>query len=356
MYTEADCHRHQIVMLGVAPLFWNAIIAKYGRYHMLLYSVLGSMVCNIGGARCVTFGGQMATRVLMASIISPPLGIGSGVVTDLCSPDKSAQKLGWWTLMVVLGTPAGPFIMGFVVQHIGVQWIFWIFVILNFLQAVAYLLLGEETIYIDRGSEGPGNSLCSGFFHFLLPRRIDARPFKIRDFASPFSLARYPKVLVPTLITAICFCYGNIVFIVEMPISSGEKFHFNAQQTGLQFIAVIIGAVIGEQLSGPMSDYFVRTINKRKGHGCPADRLWLSYIGFVTIIAGLLTWGFQLQKARSWNVTPGVGVAIASFGNQVQTTILIAYAVDNYREQSAAIGVLVNFTRLIKGFVGRECY
>lgn len=309
------------------------------------------MVCNIGGARCVSFAGQMTTRVLTAFIISPPIGIGSGVVAELCPPEKRGQKLGWWVLMTVLGTPLGPFIMGFVVQHAGVHWIFWIFVIINFLQAVAYLLFGEETLYI-RDSKNPCDTSSHSRLRSLLPRRINPAPFRARDAFAPILLVRHSRILVPAIATGITFCYGNIAFVVEMPISFGEKFNFNAQQIGLQFLSIIIGAVIGEQLSGPMSDAFLKArARARNGPPRPADRLWLAYIGFATLFAGILTWGFQLQKAETWNVTPCVGVAIASFGNQVQSTILTAYAVDSHKDLSAAIGVFVNFVRLIYGFV-----
>ncbi|KAJ5555998.1 MFS transporter [Penicillium frequentans] len=134
----------QILLLGVTPIFWNVITERYGRRHLLIFSVLGIMIFNIGGALCTTYAGQMATRALTAAIISPPIGIGSGVVTELCSPDQRARKLGWWVLMTILGTPGGSLIMGFEVQHAAVQWIFWTFAIMNFLQAVAYVPFNEE--------------------------------------------------------------------------------------------------------------------------------------------------------------------------------------------------------------------
>jgi hypothetical protein len=52
-----------------------------------------------------------------------------------------------------------------------------------------------------------------------------------------------------------------------------------------------------------------------------------------------------------WNVTPVIGAAIASFGNQIITTTLTTFAVDSYREKSADIGILVNFIRQTWGFV-----
>ncbi|KAJ6116225.1 hypothetical protein N7512_005950 [Penicillium capsulatum] len=336
----------QILLLGLAPLVWNPITAVYGRYHVTLLSVLGSMVCNIGGARCTSYGGQMATRVLTAFLICPPIGNGSGVITELCEPERRAQKLGWWTLMTTIGTPAGPFLMGFVAKHIGVQWIFWIFAIINFGQFLLYLTLGDETIYNPEDDERE-----RGFWGKMVPRKIARRPLQLRDFGRPFWLVQHPRVLIAACAHAITFCYGNIALIVEMPIAFGQKFHFDAQQIGLQFIAIIIGCVLGEQISGPMSDWFLRGVQQKRGYSRAADRLWLSYIAFATIFAGLLTWGFQLQHATTWNVTPCVGAAIASFGNQMQTTILTTFAVESKKEQAAEVGVLVNICLQIYGFV-----
>ncbi|KAJ5704299.1 hypothetical protein N7493_011437 [Penicillium malachiteum] len=338
----------QILLLGLSPLIWNPITAVYGRYNVSLLSVFGSMLCNIGGARCTTYGAQMVTRVLTAFLISPPIGIGSGVITELCEPEERGKKLGWWMLLTTIGTPAGPFLMGFVTQHIGIQWIFWIFAIINFVQLLFYLAFGDETVYhpdvqIEKTS----------FFTKMKPRRLTKRTLSWYDFVAPLTLAKSPRVLVTACAHAITFCYGNIALIVEMPIAFGEKFNFNAQQIGLQFIAIIIGCVLGEQISGPGSDWFLQRIRKSKATSHPSDRLWLAYIAFSTIIAGLLTWGFQLKKAgTTWNVTPCIGAAIASFGNQMQTTILTTFAVESEKERASEVGVFVNVCRQIYGFIG----
>ena len=293
----------------------------------------------------------MATRVVTAFLISPPIGNGSGVVTDLCEPEKRAQKLGWWTLMTTIGTPLGPFLMGFVIKHLGVQWIFWIFAIINFGQFLLYVAIGDETIYNPENERKK-----SGFFAKLIPRKISSHSISPRDFVAPFSLAMTPRVLIAACAHAVTFCYGNIAMIVEMPIAFGQKFHFDAQQIGLQFIAIIIGCVLGEQVSGPMCDWFLRRVRQTRGYSCPADRLWLVYVAFCTIFAGLLTWGFQLQHATTWNVTPCVGAAIASFGNQMQTTILTTFAVESKKERSAEVGVFVNVCRQMYGFVSRRSH
>ncbi|GKZ27410.1 hypothetical protein AbraIFM66951_004200 [Aspergillus brasiliensis] len=227
----------------------------------------------------------MATRAISAFFISPPIGIGSGIITELCEPDERGQKLGWWTLMITVGIPAGPLIMGFVTQHIGVQWVFWIFAILNFVQLIAYIVFGAETLPSKQPISSRAPQIALGKWAF---RRLDPAPFKLVDIIRPLFLAQKLEVLIPRVAYAFTFCYANVAVVVEMPTVFGEKFNLNAQQIGLQFIALIIGCILGDQLSGPCSDYLLRFLRRRNGRSCPADRLWLSYVGYGTTIAGLL--------------------------------------------------------------------
>lgn len=288
----------------------------------------------------------MATRVLTAFLISPPIGNGSGVVAELSEPEHRGKKLGWWTLMTTLGVPAGPLLMGFVVKRVGVQWIFCIFAIANLCQLLIYLAFGDETIYNPHHERKE-----TGFWSKIIPRKLSSHHLKIQDIFLPLTLIRYPRVVVATVAHAVCFCYANVAISVEMPSLFGSKFDFDAQQIGLQFIAVIIGCVLGEQISGPVCDWFLGRIRKGKGSSCPADRLWISYIAFAAVFAGLLTWGFQLEKAKTWNITPCIGIAIASFGNQMQTTVLTTFAVESKKERASQVGVFVNLCRQIYSFV-----
>ena len=304
----------------------------------------------------------MTTRALTAICISPALGIGGVVATELFFAHERAERLGWWTLMTTLGTPSGPFVMGFVVQHIGVRWIFWILAIVNFCQFLGYLLLGGETLY-SPSSPGPVDGKPANSSdekkRLAMPRRNNQRPLSLSAFFSPLQLVTKPSVIVPSCAYAIVFCYANIALLVEMPVIFGEKFHLDAQQIGLQYIALMIGSIIGEQISGRLSDFVQRNRDKslqnhHRGHVSPTHRLWFSYVGFLTVFVGLIVWGICVQQAKEgdWEVSPLIGAGIAAFGNQIITTTLIAYAVDCYRDRSMDVAVVVNLLRQVWGFIG----
>lgn len=152
------------------------------------------------------------------------------------------------------------------------------------------------------------------------------------------------------------FNYAFVLLTVEIPQIFGEKFHLNTQQIGLQFLGMIIGGIVGEQAAGPLSDFLVNSYARRYNgrRARPEFRLWLSYPGYATLIAGFLVWGFRTADlpVGQYDVSPIVGIGISSFGAQIITTSAFTYMVDCYPVESAEIGVFVNAARQTWGFIG----
>lgn len=158
--------------------------------------------------------------------------------------------------------------------------------------------------------------------------------------------------MIPAVAYAMTFLFASILTTIEIPQVYVEAFHFNTQQIGLQFIAIIVGTIVGEQVGGFMSDKWM-AIRTRKKSAATEERLWLSYIGYGLSLAGVIIFLIRLKDAgEKWNISPTIGAGIAAGGNQIVTTVLITYAVDCYREDAASIGVFITFVRQIWGFIG----
>lgn len=189
--------------------------------------------------------------------------------------------------------------------------------------------------------------------------RIDPQPLALNDFIRPLFLVRKIPVLLAAVAYAMVFLFASVMNVVEIPQLLQEKFGLNAQQLGLQFLGVIIGTLLGELMGGVMSDLWMLWRGRHIGHRpAPEFRLWLSYIGFVLAMVGTIVFLVCTEQSRpgKWTVAPLVGTGIASFGNQVVTTVLITYAVDNHPEDAGSVGVFINFARLIWGFIGPFWY
>ncbi|KAI6884632.1 MFS general substrate transporter [Hortaea werneckii] len=349
----------QIAILGWAPLFWKPIANRYGRRPVWLISTMGALLFNVGCALSNTYTAVGVCRAFCAFFISPAIAIGSGVVTETFFKKERAKYMGVWTLLVTLGPPSGPFFMGFVGYHTGdYHWIYWILAIVNGVQFIAYIFFGPETRYLRQGVVHKGSAFKQ---EYLTLRRIDPAPFNAYEFISPLALARYTSVVIPSVTYAIVFAFTSVLITVEIPQLSVPKFEFNPQQIGLQFLGNIIGSVLGEQIAGRGSDWWMNWKTKQMNGGASGDkrpepefRLWLSYGGYLLSMVGLLVFGIRFQQAPQgeWNVTPIVGVAIAAAGGQVITTVLVTYAVDCHTEHSASIGAFVNVVRQTWAFIG----
>lgn len=226
----------------------------------------------------------------------------------------------------------------------------------NGVQFLVYLFFGSESLYVRKeGAPKQVSSVKESIFKF---RRIDPTPLRFWDFIQPLSYVMKPCVFIPACAYAMVFLFGSITLTIEIPQIYPEKFGFNTQQVGLQFLGIIIGSVIGEQVGGLISDRWMLLRQKRTGQPpAPEYRLWLSYIGHALTICGIVVFAVQLGKpGNKWNVTPIVGAAIAAGGNQIVTTINITYAVDCYRADAASVGVFITFVRQTWGFIGPFWY
>ncbi|OKL58282.1 hypothetical protein UA08_06752 [Talaromyces atroroseus] len=340
----------QIAVLGGAPLFWRPLSQRFGRRPIFLLSLLCTIACNIGCARSPSYASMAACRALGAFFVSPAMAIGSGVVMETFFKRQRARYMGIWTVMVTLGVPMGPFIFGFVAQRVGYRWIYWVLAIINFCQLVLYLFLGPETRYL-----GPHSGSSSFRSEYLSIHRIDSTPFSLGEIVHPLRLVGSLPVLISTAAYSMVFLFASVLGSVEVPQLLQVKFGLNAQQLGLQFLGLVIGSILGEQVGGHLSDMWMIMRTKQLGaRPAPEFRLWLSYIGYVLTIVGMVIFLVCTQTAPEghWTVSPVVGLGIAAFGNQVVTTVLTTYAVDVHPGDAASIGVFVNFIRSEWGFIG----
>ncbi|KIM94313.1 hypothetical protein OIDMADRAFT_45739 [Oidiodendron maius Zn] len=335
----------QIVILGVAPLFWKPLSNRFGRRPIFLISLICSLVSNIGCAKSKTFASMAGCRALQAFFISPPTALGGAIVTECFFKHERGRYMGVWTLMVTLGVTTSPLIFGFVTQYVkDYHWIYWILAITNAVQFILYIFFGPETLF------------TTFYKRYITFCRIDPRPLCLREFIQPLFLITRVSVAIPAVAYAMVFVFAAVLTTVEIPQLLQEKFNLSAQGIGLQFIPLIIGSVLGEQVGGKLSDLWM---NRHARHSslenhAPEYCLWLSYIGFSFTIAGLVVFLVQTQNspAGKWNVTPLVGLAITAFGNQIIATILITYAVDCNQKEAASVGVCATIVRQIWAFIG----
>ena len=361
----------QIMILGVAPFIWLPLSKRFGRRPIFLLSLICSLVCNVGCAKSMSYSSMAVSRALVAFFISPAGAIGSGVVQETFFKSERARYMGVWTLLLTIGVPLSPFIFGFVTQRVGYRWIYWTlaivrlqsfcgirmltFIKVNGVQFVLYLFFGPETRYLRGGVRKSIPASKPGLLTF---RRIDPTPLSLKEILHPIIFFARVRVLIPAVAYAMVFLFGSVLTTVETPTLFIPKFGFGPQTIGIQFLALIIGSVIGEQVGGRLSDYWMTTGTKRNSGKRPSNefRLWLSYPGYLLEICGIVVFLVMTEELATYNVSPIIGAGIAAAGNQIVTTVLITYSVDCYPDDAASVGVFITFIRQTWGFIGPFWY
>lgn len=183
----------------------------------------------------------------------------------------------------------------------------------NGVQFITYLFLGPETLYMRNVVRHNVSAFKQEYLTF---KRIDPTPFRPVEFIQPLSLFRYTSIWVPTVAYAIVFNFCSVLLTVEIPQLFLPKFGLNPQELGLQFLGIMIGLVIGEQFGGRISDLWMNKRTQKLGRRPePEYRLWLSYMGFVFAMVGLIVFSVRLQQAPQgqWNITPIVSSSYLNF-------------------------------------------
>ncbi|KAB8231818.1 putative MFS transporter [Aspergillus alliaceus] len=332
--------------------FWKPLSQPYGRRPIFLLSTILSLVFNVGCAKSPTYASMAACRALTAFSISSTAAIRSALVAVIFFKGERGRYMGIWILMVTLGVPVGPLSFGFAVNHTGYRWVFWVLAITNGVQFILYIIFGPEARYVGGSTVDSSADFKNQYLSF---RRIDPTPLTFSEFIHPLTMAKYPSVTIPAVVYAMVFLFGSVLITVEVPQLLQGKFGLNAEHLGLQFLGVMVGTVLGEQIGSPVSDY---RINRRALHVTkapePGFRLWLSYPGIILTIADVIVFLVCTQKAPDghWVVSPIVDTAVAAFGNQLVTTVMVTYAIDGHPDDAGSVGVFITSVRQAWGSIG----
>lgn len=120
-----------VYLLGFAfgPLLAAPLSELYGRsvcYHSA--NVL-FIIFTIAAALSKNMGMLIAFRFFMGFAGSTPLTIGSGTIADMFPVEERGKAMAVWAMGPMLGPCIGPVAGGFIVEHIGWRWVYWVIAI-----------------------------------------------------------------------------------------------------------------------------------------------------------------------------------------------------------------------------------
>jgi multidrug resistance protein len=347
-----------ILFLGLSTLFWKPIANRYGRRPVWIVSTFISIFFALGSALCNSYGVMMTMRVFSGIFHAPALSIGGATIGETFFAHERGRQVGIWSLAFTIGPPLGALLGGICVyQTDNWRWSYWLLLIYIAFTLVFVILFCPETLYV-RDQAGSSNVENSSDFvnKYIKVRRIKKTPFRWYELVEPFIWAKYLPVAVAFFAHGMCNSLTSPGITIILPKNYEEIFGFNVQQVALQYLALMVGLLIGEQIGGPLSDFLMNRGKKNGQHPSPEFRLWGVYPGYALAIAGVMLYLAMLhkyeQEHHGWTIVPEIGIAMASVGNQLITVIVITYAIDKMGvANSGTVSNSINQYRQIWAFL-----
>ncbi len=318
-----------IASLGLGPFLWNPLAQRFGRRPLFIVSMLGMVATAAGSGLSKSYITIMVFRSLNGVFAAIPIGLGSVVVCDLFYQHERGFYMGIYMVFQISGGHLGPVLGGYIYQSLNWHWCFYIPAIFAGALFISMFLTVPETLYFRRieSLRRPQMSLFQQ--EFIRKRRSNGHRLTVEHFVRPFKLLRYPSIVLPSLYYSVVSGYANMVFIVSSAMLFYHFYKFHAWQVGLLMgLPLTLGSWIGEFGAGGFSDWVTerRAIN-RGGKRIPEDRLFAMLPGVVLAPLGLAMEGICLRHRLHWSGA-GAGIAVASAGFQIITTVTYAYTAE----------------------------
>ena len=200
-------------------------------------------------------------------------------------------------------------------------------------------------------------------FHPVLKRRLakkrgekdptsapkPTRGEKLRTFAVVGLIRPVRMLLLEPISSFTCLYvaaeFGTLFsFFAGVPYTFGRVYGFSLEQSGLVFLAIVVGCLLG-LVAIMLCDVFLyrgRAAHKFPKNRIPPEyRLYPAMIGSVGLPLGLFWFAWTAREGVSW-ASPAVAIVPFAFGNFCVFVSMIQYSSDTYHGSVVASAASAN--------------
>ncbi|KAJ3561103.1 hypothetical protein NP233_g10402 [Leucocoprinus birnbaumii] len=315
--------------LGIGPLIVGPLSEVFGRNPIYR----ASYVLLFAFSWAVAFAPDIVFRLFTGLCGAAFLSVAGGSVTDLFSDREVATPMAIYTISPFLGPVIGPLISGFINQHLEWRWTFYLVIAWSFAQLVALYLCVPET-----------------FVPVLLKRKVRKLAAQNRENLQKRRLAsdqqRNPDQLLYSFQTYLVGQNGvHAGYMVVMgilylsfqvyPIIFEQQHGFNLQETGLGFLGIGVGLLMGLATQPLWNRFHDRITERNNGKLPPEARLYMGQVGGICIPVSLFWLAFTTYPSVHW-IVPIIASVPFGAGIYFVYTSTFTYLVTAYRPVAAS--------------------
>ncbi|KAI9737991.1 MAG: hypothetical protein M1834_009361 [Cirrosporium novae-zelandiae] len=376
--------------LAIGAFMLIPFALKFGRRPIYIVSSALQFVISVWSAKLQTVADLMLINAFSCLLGALAEVIVQMTVADIYFVHQRGLMNSFYVWSSNIGGSLAPLAAGYITVSQGWRWVWWWITIFFGLCFLAFVFFYEETKYSQntldgappvglqtstvemtfkkddeeskttksraKAEESPVESTVS--IDPTIPRKTywqrlafwSSSPGSWRYFArhsyQPFIiLFTIPAVFFMSLVYGAMLAASTVMVTTLSSWMAKDPYNFNSAQIGLMSLPPWIGTTLGALICGPLSDWLILFLAKRKnGIYEPEMRLWVivAFIPFVP--AGLFMFGIGLNNGAPWPLL-AVGYAICSFGTMPARSIALTYITDAYTEIVADALVGLTFTR-----------
>ena len=237
----------------------------------------------------------LVCRFLAGTFGSSPLAVGAGTIMDIWSGKHSTIAMTLFFTTAFLGPTVGSAVGGWVAQYKGWQWSQWTTLFLG--GSVWIFALGAQETYASPLRRRRAKKLGLPLPPPPIPRGVAGlKQFVTATLTRPlYMLVAEPIVGLCSLYTAFNFAV-LFTFLAAFPVIYQTTYEFSSGQSGLVFLSVAVGCIVGAILSILIDRH--AQAGQLGTPGQPEQRLWGAMLGSFLMPAALFWF--------AWTVRPGV--------------------------------------------------
>lgn len=303
----------------VGPFVWAPTSESIGCRPMFIVGFFGYFIFQIACALAPNTAALLVFRFLSGCFAACPLTNSGAVLGDIWDNETRGSATAIFTLSPFAGPAIGPIVGGYIeLSGIKWQWLFWILTIFSGVCWLMILFTIPETygpVILVKKAKALRKSSGDSRYKAALELqevsmgkklgRILGRPWKIFFFE--------PMLVIITLYMS--FVYGLLYLLfLAYPVVFIQGHHLNAGESGLTFLPIFLGGVIGVILYlyiyAPM---YTRVSQANGGKASPETRLPMAKIGGPILTISMLWFGWTSYPHISlWApVLAGLGVGLS---------------------------------------------
>ncbi|KAI0319813.1 MFS general substrate transporter [Amylostereum chailletii] len=316
-----------VLGFGTGPLVWASLSeVRRSLRTIFLWTFSIYTLMHLGGALGQNVATILVTRFLAGTFGASPLTNAGGAIADMFSPRDRGMATAIYATAPYMGPVIGPIAGGYISEtNLGWRFTFWMMFMIS---AYAPVLLQRRARQLQEQSGGEK-------YFTTIYDRTQNRAFSVllrKNLLRPFLfMFTEPIVILSSIYVSITYATLYAEFSAY-PIVFQEHRGFSAGETGLAFLGIGAGILVGTALAPFQNKLYWRAMDRSEyGQAPPEARLYFSMVGGVCLPVGLFWFAWTTFPSIHWIVPilggAPVGVAIALILQSLTSYMMDAYTI-----------------------------